>query len=204
MRHHHTVKTSRLEAFSDGVIAVIITIMVLDLKVPAHLTGLAAVREVLPSLLVYLLSFIQVGIYWVNHHYLLDEVREAGHTLLWSNLIFLFCLSLIPFATVWAHDTGLSPFSISLYAATCLLPAFSYMLLWRAVRQLSSTMPHASLAKQLASLTLYLAAIVSALYHPWIALTCIAAVAVLWLLPPSAAEDTKQDISPTHPHSDAR
>jgi uncharacterized membrane protein len=89
---------SRLEAFSDGVIAVIITIMVLELKVPAQ-DGWAGLRAVAPTIFLYLLTFVQIGIYWVNHHYLIDEVESVSHGVLWANLIFLFCLSLFPFAT---------------------------------------------------------------------------------------------------------
>src|SRR5581483_8694090 len=97
------LNSSRLEAFSDGVIAVIITIMVLDLRVPAtrELGDWAAVRMDLRLILVYLLSFVQTGIYWVNHHYLLDDVEQVTHGILWSNLLLLFCLSLIPFGTEW-------------------------------------------------------------------------------------------------------
>src|SRR5471032_56117 len=96
------LSSSRLEAFSDGVIAVIITIMVLELKVPAREIGNAAgLHDVLPLLFVYLLSFVQVGIYWVNHHYLLDGLKQVTHGILWSNLAMLFCLSLIPVATNW-------------------------------------------------------------------------------------------------------
>jgi uncharacterized membrane protein len=106
---------ARLEAFSDGVIAVIITIMVLELKVPAS-DGVTGLRAVLPTVFLYLLTFVQVGIYWVNHHYLVDEVETVSHGILWSNLIFLFCLSLFPFVTDWIGIKGLSSFSTALYA----------------------------------------------------------------------------------------
>src|SRR5580704_13830492 len=113
------LSTARLEAFSDGVIAVIITIMVLELKVPEH-DGLAGLRAVWPTVFLYLLTFVQIGIYWVNHHYLIDEVETVGHGILWANLIFLFCLSLFPFATDWIGAKGLSSFSTALYAAVSL------------------------------------------------------------------------------------
>ncbi len=202
MQSTHTVSTARLEAFSDGVIGVIITIMVLELKVPDPKLyhGVEAIRHVMPTLLVYLLSFIQIGIYWVNHHYLIDEVEEASHGLLWANLIFLFCLSLIPFAMLWVRDTDLSPFSISLYSAACLLPAAAYTILGRFVRIHSDQLPHASFAKQALSLVLYLAAVGSGLYRPWIALSCIGAVSVIWLLPPQArADDVHAVRSPRRP-----
>src|SRR5579859_3862443 len=124
-----TLSPARLEAFSDGVIAVIITIMVLELKVPAQ-DGMAGVRAVLPTVFLYLLTFVQVGIYWVNHHYLVDEVETVSHGILWANLLFLFCLSLFPFATEWIGVKGLSSFTTSLYAAVSVFPGLGYMALW--------------------------------------------------------------------------
>ena len=121
-----SLSPARLEAFSDGVIAVIITIMVLELKVPA-IDGWQALWSVTPILLVYVLSFVQTGIYWVNHHYLIDEVKNVSHGLLWANLAFLFCLSLIPFATAWLGLKGLTPFATALYSATCILPGISLL-----------------------------------------------------------------------------
>jgi len=188
MPRAHTLRPARLEAFSDGVIAVIITIMVLELKVPAS-DGLRGIHDVLPILFVYLLSFVQTGIYWVNHHYLIDEVRDVGHGLLWANLALLFCLSLIPFATIWVAEKHHSPDSISIYAATCLLPAVAYTVLGRFVRRHSDHHPHASLGKQLFSCALYLLAIGIAHFNVNIALGCIATVAVLWLMPPRAHEE---------------
>ncbi len=196
MAHH--LSPARLEAFSDGVIAVIITIMVLDLKVPEKIDGPTALHYVLPTLILYFLSFVQTGIYWVNHHYLIDEARTIGHGLLWANLIFLFCLSLIPFATLWVGAKGLSPFSVSLYAATCFLPAISFTVLSRQVRFHSDTMPHASPSKQFISLGLYLAAVVIGVYHPYLALVCIGIVAVIWVLPPQHPENDIHEH--THPH----
>ena len=116
-----SLSPGRLEAFSDGVIAVIITIMVLELKVPAQ-DGVAGVRVVLPTVCLYLLTFVQVGIYWVNHHYLVDEVETVSHGILWANLIFLFFLSLFPFVTDWIGMKGLSSFSTALYAGVSILP----------------------------------------------------------------------------------
>jgi len=176
---------ARLEAFSDGVIAVVITIMVLELKVPAP-DGMAGLRAVLPTLFLYLLSFAQVGIYWVNHHYLIDEVETVGHGILWANLVFLFCLSLFPFATDWIGAKGVSPFSTALYAAASILPGLSYMVLWAMVRAQSVAPPHATWGKQLSSLALYLGAMPMAFYRPAVSLAMIAAVAVMWMLPPRA------------------
>jgi uncharacterized membrane protein len=174
---------ARLEAFSDGVIAVIITVMVLELRVPA-LDGMAGVRAVLPTVFLYLLSFVQVGIYWVNHHYLIDEVKAVSHGTLWANLIFLFCLSLFPFATNWIGTKGLSPFSTALYAAASLLPGVSYSVLWMMVRSQSVAPPHATWGKLILSSVLYLAAVPAALYSPMASLGIISVVAVMWMLPP--------------------
>jgi uncharacterized membrane protein len=174
---------ARMEAFSDGVIAVIITILVLELKVPNQ-DGMAGLRFVLPSVFLYLLTFVQVGIYWVNHHYLVGEVETVGHGILWSNLIFLFCLSLFPFATAWIGAKGLSPFSTALYAAMSILPGLSYTMLWTRVRAQSEAPAHATWGKQLWSFAMYFGAIPAAFYSPLLSLGMISLVAVAWILPP--------------------
>src|SRR5579859_3231659 len=150
-----TLSPARLEAFSDGVIAVIITIMVLELKVPAQ-DGMAGVRAVLPSVFLYLLTFVPAGIYWVNHHYLVDEVETVSHGILWANLIFLFFLSLFPLVTDWIGTKGLSSFSTALYAGAIILPGLAYMVLWTQIRSQSLAPAHFSWRKQIASLSLYL------------------------------------------------
>jgi uncharacterized membrane protein len=177
----------RLEAISDGVIAVIITIMVLELKVPGP-DGIAGLRAVLPTIFLYLLTFVQVGIYWVNHHYLLEEVETVSHGILWANLMFLFCLSLFPFATDWIGVKGLSSFTTALYAAVSIFPGLGYMALWAQIRSQSAAPAHASWGKQIASVTLYLTAIPMAWYRPAASLALIGIVAVLWLLPPKAPD----------------
>lgn len=174
---------SRLEAFSDGVIAVIITILVLELKVPGA-DGLAGLRAVLPTIFLYLLTFVQIGIYWVNHHYLVDEAETVSHGILWANLMFLFCLSLFPFATEWVGVKGLSSFTASLYAAVSILPGLGYMVLWTQIRAKSRATAHASWGKQVTSVLLYLAAVPAAYLRPAASLLLIAAVAALWLMPP--------------------
>jgi len=174
---------ARLEAISDGVIAVIITIMVLELKVPAA-DGLAGLRAALPAVFLYLLTFVQIGIYWVNHHYLVDEVETVTHGILWANLVFLFCLSLFPFATDWIGIKGLSSFTTALYAAVSIFPGLAYMALWIQIRRQSAAPAHASWGKQIASVSLYLAAIPVAWLRPAASLALIGIVAVLWLLPP--------------------
>lgn len=174
-----------MEAFSDGVIAVIITIMVLELKVPGP-DGSAGLRVVLPTVVLYLLTFVQIGIYWVNHHYLVDEVETVSHGVLWANLMFLFCLSLFPFATDWIGVKGLSSFNTALYAAVSILPGLGFMALWIQIRKQNPAPAHASWGKQIASVLLYLTAIPAAYYRPAASLALIAIVAVLWLLPPKA------------------
>jgi uncharacterized membrane protein len=180
----------RLEAFSDGVIAVIITIMVLELKVPGA-DGIAGLRAVLPIVFLYLLTFVQIGIYWVNHHYLVDEVETVSHGVLWANLIFLFCLSLFPFATDWIGVKGLTSFNTALYAAVSIFPGLGYMALWWQIRAQGTTAPQATWGKQIASVSLYLAAIPAAWYRPAASLTLIGIVAVLWLVPPKAEVNLK-------------
>jgi uncharacterized membrane protein len=141
---------------------------------------------VLPTLFLYLLTFVQIGIYWVNHHYLVDEVETVSHGILWANLAFLFGLSLFPFATDWIGVKGLSSFTTALYAAVSIFPGLGYMALWIQVRSQSAAPPHASWGKQIASVSLYLAAIPVAYYRPAASLALIGIVAVLWLLPPKA------------------
>jgi uncharacterized membrane protein len=165
------------------VIAVIITIMVLELKVPA-VDGVEGLRAVAPTVFLYLLTFVQIGIYWVNHHYLIDEAETVSHGILWANLIFLFCLSLFPFVTDWIGIRGLSSFSTALYAGVSILPGLGYMALWTQIRAQSGTPKNASWGKQAWSVGLYLAAVPVAYYKPMASLALIGVVAVLWLFPP--------------------
>src|SRR5581483_11415351 len=116
--------TVRLEAFSDGVIAVIITIMVLELKVP-HQDGPAGLYAIVPILLIYLLSFTFTGIYWINHRHLLERIESADRLILYANLGFLFCLSLLPFFTSYVIEKGLDSFAVALYAVSMVVTGFS-------------------------------------------------------------------------------
>ena len=176
---------ARLEAFSDGVIAVIITIMVLELHVPnKEIANLAALRLELPLVLVYLLSFIQTGIYWVNHHYLVDDLDQVTHGILWSNLAVLFSLSLIPAATNWVAVRGISSFSIALYGTVCAFPGVPWMVLSTLIERRSDTPSASGIVKQVASFCLYVGSIPIAFVSPWIAIGMIVIVAVIWLLPP--------------------
>lgn len=177
--------TGRMAAFSDGVIAVIITVMVLELRVPTHhMEDLDALRKVLPMLMIYVLSFVEVGIYWVNHHYLIDDVKQVSHGLLWANLGFLFTLSLIPFGTAWVGERGLTPFALSLYLVCCVLSAISWIVLAIVVRQRTQTPLADRPIKQAISLALYLGVIPVSYHSVAAAMVMLAAVAVLWLIPP--------------------
>jgi uncharacterized membrane protein len=187
---------ARLEAFSDGVIAVIITIMVLELKVPEH-DGLAGLRAVWPTVFLYLLTFVQIGIYWVNHHYLIDDLDQVTHGILWSNLALLFALSLIPVATNWVGVRGISPSSIALYAALCAFPALPWMVLSTLIQRRSKTPPASGMVKQAASVFLYFGSIAVAFFSPWIAIAMIALVALLWILPPRKIVELSR--GSTHP-----
>jgi uncharacterized membrane protein len=177
---------SRLEAFSDGVIAVIITIMVLELRVPspAEMSTADAIRLDLKMIAVYLLSFIQTGIYWVNHHYLLDDVERVSHSLLWSNLALLFCMSLIPFGTLWIANRGVAPAPVAVYAVCFVAPAIAWMALSTVICSQTGIRPANGPVIQTVSAVLNVGAIFVALRSPWTALAMIGFVAFLWLLPP--------------------
>lgn len=182
--------SGRMAAFSDGVIAVIITIMVLDLKVPSHdLPDLEALRKVLPMLVIYALSFVEVGIYWVNHHYMVDDVEQVSHGLLWANLGFLFTLSLIPFGTAWVGERGVTPFALSLYSICCALPAVTWMVLSSVVRRRTHLPVAGSPTKQAVSSALYVGVIPVSYHSLGTAMLMLAAVAVLWLIPPKRVVD---------------
>ena len=190
---HHVSSPARLEAFSDGVIAVIITIMVLELKVP-HTDGLPGLREILPTLGVYALSFLFVGIYWVNHHLLVHRIREASPRVLWANLVWLFCLSLLPFFTAYVHDKNMDSFSVALYAASLMLTGFGFMLLRMTInarRRVEGTFEHADLAVELkhwGSLATYTACIPLTWFHPQLALGIIGLITFVWIVPTLGVE----------------
>jgi len=180
--------TSRLEAFSDGVIAVIITIMVLELKVP-HQEGFAGLRAVLPTLVVYLISFSFTSIYWINHHHLVHRIEQTDQRILYANLGFLFCLSLLPFFTSYVLEKKLNAFSIALYAASMVVTGFGFLLLRLSIDRLlriSGAIERADLAgrrKHLLSLVMYGIAIPLARAHPYLALVDIGLVTIVWIVP---------------------
>lgn len=177
----------RMEAFSDGVLAVIITIMVLEMK-PPHGTGLAVLWSVIPVFFSYVLSFIYVGIYWNNHHHLLHAAQHVTGGILWANLNLLFWLSLIPFATAWMGENHFAPWPVALYGVVFLLAAIAYFILTKTLvaRHGPDSMLAASIGrdrKGTASLVIYVAAIPLSFVQPWIACAGYVVVAVLWLLP---------------------
>jgi uncharacterized membrane protein len=183
-----TSSPARLEAFSDGVIAVIITIMVLEIHVP-HQTGLAGLLPVLPTLAVYALSFAFTAIYWINHHHLVNRTKETDQAILYANLFFLFCLSLLPFFTSYLLEMKLDSFSVALYATSMVVTGFSFLLLrlsivWRLRRNGSLEQEdQAAVYKNWTSLALYVIAIPLAFYHPNWALGIIALVTLVWIYP---------------------
>ena len=181
------MKTTRLEAFSDGVLAIIITIMVLELKVP-HAAELAALKPVLPVLLSYVLSFIYLGIYWNNHHHLFQATEEVSGGILWANLHLLFWLSLFPFTTAWMGENHLAAIPTAIYGFVLLMAAIAYYVLQRAIIAREG---HESLLAQAIgkdwkgklSPLLYLAAIPLAFVSSWIASALYVFAALLWLIP---------------------
>ena len=177
----------RLEAFSDGVIAIIITIMVLELKVP-HGADLAALRPMIPVFLGYLLSFGFIGIYWNNHHHMLHAVQKVNGNVLWANLFLLFCLSLVPFVTAWMDENHFATIPVALYGVVMLLCAIAYTILAYVLiahHGKDSTLAIAigSDQKGKVSLLLYAAAIPLAFVDPRISLALYVTVAVIWFLP---------------------
>lgn len=183
---------TRLEAFSDGVIAIIITIMVLELKVP-HGESFKALASLLPTFLSYVLSFIYVGIYWNNHHHMLHATHKVTGAILWANLYLLFWLSLIPFATGWMGESHFTSMPLALYGFVLLMAAIAYLILQR---QIIATEGQHSLLKQAIggdwkgnlSLVLYSAGIAVAFWSPTLSQILYVAVALIWLIPDKRIE----------------
>ena len=178
----------RVEAFSDGVIAIIITIMVLELKVP-HGADPALLIGLWPTLLSYGLSFLVIAVYWVNHHSLLDQAKRATARVLWCNLVWLFCLSLIPFATAYMGENRFTPFSTALYSAVLLLPGIAIVPLRAAVAtQVKDEAAYRAIwtravRKNTLTILLYAAAVPLAFVHPAISLMLGFAVAAVYFIP---------------------
>jgi uncharacterized membrane protein len=186
------METGRLEAFSDGVIAIIITIMVLELKVP-HGAGLSALEPLLPVFLSYLLSFVYVGIYWNNHHHMMKATRSINGAVLWANLNLLFWLSLFPFATGWMGENHFEPVPSAAYGIVLLMAAVSYAVLQHSIIRHQG---HDSLlaravgrdVKGKLSPLLYLAGIAASYFLPALGMTLYVAVALMWLVPDQRIE----------------
>ena len=178
---------NRLEAFSDGVIAIIITIMVLELKVP-HGESMATLVPLIPVLLSYVLSFIYLGIYWNNHHHMLHSVHHIDGRVLWANLHLLFWLSLFPFVTAWMGENHLGTWPVALYGVVSLMAGSAYSLLVRALVACNGAdSPFAkAVGKDLkgkGSLVLYALAIALSFLDPWIAVGLYVTVAAIWFIP---------------------
>lgn len=187
--------TGRVEAFSDGVVAIIITIMVLELKLPAG-GDLASLRPLLPVFFSYVLSFIYVGIYWNNHHHLFQVCEHVNGKVLWANLHLLFWLSLVPFATSWMGTNHFATAPVAIYGALLLCAGTAYYILSRALIALHGR--ESALArsvgqdfKGLISMAIYAIAIPVAWVRPWIAFVAYVGVAIIWLIPDPRIERTQ-------------
>ncbi len=183
----------RLEAFSDGVIAIIITIMVLEMKVPKDGDHLASLAKLLPVFISYVLSFIYIGIYWNNHHHMLQAAKRVNGRILWSNLHLLFWLSLVPFASGWMGENNFSKWPVIVYGVVLLMAAIAYYIL---AHQLSD---HHGKSSELAeaigsdfkgkiSVFIYIAGIASCFISPWIGFALYTTVAIIWFIPDSRIE----------------
>ncbi len=192
------MEKNRLEAFSDGVIAIIITIMVLELKVP-HGAELDSLKPLAPSFLSYVLSFIYVGIYWNNHHHMLHAAKHVSGLVLWVNLILLFWLSLFPFATAWMGENHFEALPSAAYGFVLLMAAISYYALQQSI--IHNDGKNSVLKKAIGSdwkgkisPLLYIVAIFMAFWNHWIAQAIYVGVALIWLIPDTRIERTFNNI----------
>jgi len=183
---------NRLEAFSDGVLAIIITIMVLEMKVP-HDHSIAALQPLIPVFLSYVLSFIYVGIYWNNHHHMLHAAGKVSGSVLWANLHLLFWLSLMPFATGWMGENHFSALPAAIYGVVLLMAGVAYWILARAI--IATDGRDAILAKAIGrdrkgnlSIVLYAVAIPLAFVASWLAISIYVLVALIWVIPDKRIE----------------
>jgi uncharacterized membrane protein len=177
----------RLEAFSDGVIAIIITIMVLELKIP-HESDLAALLPLLPKFLSYALSFASLGIYWNNHHHLFQAAKQVNGTILWANLHLLFWLSLTPFVTGWMGENSFARMPVVLYGSVLWISGLAYYILVRALiaHHGADSVIFKAIGKDkkgVQSLYIYTAAIILAFVSEWIAVALYAIVSIMWFVP---------------------
>jgi uncharacterized membrane protein len=194
------MEKNRIEAFSDGVLAIIITIMVLEMKVP-HGSDLQALKPVLPVFLSYVLSFVYLGIYWNNHHHLLKASRRVNAGIMWANLHLLFWLSLFPFVTGWMGENHFTTLPSALYGAVLLLAAIAYYILQTLIIAEEGGR-HSKLALSLGkdwkgklSIALCAIAIAAAFFEPWISGSLYAGVALMWLIPDRRIERVVDETS---------
>jgi uncharacterized membrane protein len=186
--------TDRMAAFSDGVIAILITIMVLELRI-SHGADWATLAKVAPSFLTYVMSFIYLAIYWNNHHHLLHTVTRVDGLILWANSNLLFWLSLVPAATGWMGENLAAPLPTAFYGVVLLMPAIAYTLLQKAIIRREGT--HSILAQALGrdikgkiSVVFYVAAVALAFIYPWASVAIYVLVALMWLVPDQRIEKT--------------
>ena len=181
------MEPARLEAFTDGVVAIIITIMVLEIRVP-HGADLASLQADVPVLLAYVLSYVNVGIFWNNHHHMLHVTERVDGKVLWANLALLFWLSLVPFVIRWIDESGFTALPTAAYGIVLACSAISYTVLQRQIIAVNGRDSRLALAlggdlKGKASLVLYLLAIPLAFVQPWLAILLYVIVALIWLVP---------------------
>jgi len=186
------MNTARLEAFTDGVVAIIITIMVLEIRVP-HGADLAALRADVPVLLAYVLSYVNVGIFWNNHHHMLHVTERVNGRVLWANLALLFWLSLVPFVIRWIDEAGFVPAPVAAYGVVLACAAVSYTVLQAQIIAANGRDSRLALAtgkdfKGKLSVVLYVAAVVLAFLRPWLAIMLYVTVALIWLVPDTRIE----------------
>jgi uncharacterized membrane protein len=182
-----TMTKGRLEAFTDGVVAIIITIMVLEMKVP-HGADMGALQAALPIFLTYVLSYINIGIFWNNHHHMLHATERVDGRVLWANLLLLFWLSLVPFVIRWIDEAGFTPLPVAAYGIVLAMAAIGYTLLQSAIiarngRSSALATAIGSDVKGKLSLAMYVAAVPLAFVREWMAILIYIAVALLWLVP---------------------
>ena len=186
------MEPGRLEAFTDGVVAIIITIMVLEIRVP-HGTDLASLQADIPVLVAYVLSYVNVGIFWNNHHHMLHVTERVDGRVLWANLGLLFWLSLVPFVIRWIDESGLTPLPTAAYGVVLFCAGVSYNILQRTIIAVNGRDSRLAVAlgddlKGRLSLILYLSGIALAFVRPWIAIVTYVTVAVMWLVPDTRIE----------------
>jgi len=186
------MEPARLEAFTDGVVAIIITIMVLEIRVPRG-ADLAALQADIPVLLAYVLSYVNVGIFWNNHHHMLHVTERVDGKVLWANLALLFWLSLVPFVIRWIDESGFTPLPTAAYGVVLTCAAVSYVILQRQLIAVNGADSRLAVAlgrdlKGRLSIALYVAAIALAFVRPWIAIVLYVTVALIWLVPDTRIE----------------